>query len=105
MALSVVLVLGAGLLTRSLIELNRVDVGFDAANVINAQIQLPARDYSQPGPVINFYRNLVERLEQLPGVRSAGAIRILPLTRTIGDWSITLESRPFSADENPNGDF
>ena len=105
MALSVVLVLGAGLLTRSLIELNRVDVGFDAANVITAQIQLPARDYSQPGPVINFYRNLVERLEQLPGVRSAGAIRILPLTRTIGDWSITLESRPFSADENPNGDF
>jgi putative ABC transport system permease protein len=105
MALSVVLVLGAGLLTRSLIELNRVDVGFDAANVITAQIQLPARDYAQPGPVINFYRNLVERLEQLPGVRSAGAIRILPLTRTIGDWSITLESRPFSADENPNGDF
>ena len=105
MALSVVLVLGAGLLTRSLIELSRVDVGFDAANILTAQIQLPARDYARPEPVIGFYRNLAERLEQIPGVRSAGAIRILPLTRTIGDWSITLESRPFSPAENPNGDF
>ena len=105
MALSVVLVLGAGLLTRSLIELNRVDVGFDASNVLTAQIQLPARDYAQPAPVIAFYRTLAERLEQVPGVRSAGAIRILPLTRTIGTWSITLESRPFSPAENPNGNF
>jgi putative ABC transport system permease protein len=105
MALSVVLVLGAGLLTRTLIELNRVDVGFDAANVLTAQIQLPGRDYQKPEAVITFYRTLAERLEQIPGVRSAGAIRILPLTRTIGDWSITLEGRPYSPAENPNGDF
>ncbi|HXW08705.1 MAG TPA: ABC transporter permease [Vicinamibacterales bacterium] len=105
MALSVVLVLGAGLLTRSLIELNRVDVGFDASHVLTAQIQLPPRDYPRPDAVIAFYRNLAERLEGIPGVSSAGAIRILPLTRTIGDWSITLEGRPYSPAENPNGDF
>ena len=105
MALSVVLVLGAGLLTRTLIELTRVDVGFDAANVLTAQIQLPARDYARPEAVIAFYRALAERLEEVPGVRSAGAIRILPLTRTIGDWSIMLEGRPYSPAENPNGDF
>jgi putative ABC transport system permease protein len=104
-ALSVVLVLGAGLLTRSLVALSRVDVGFDPHNVLTAQLQLPARDYAQPQQVVDFYRTLTERLEQLPGVRAAGAIRILPLTRTIGDWSITIEGRPFVPAENPNGDF
>ena len=105
LALSVVLVLGAGLLARSLIELYRIDLGFDPANVLTAQIQLPARDYPQPDAVVRFYERVTERLARIPGVQSAGAIRILPLTGTIGDWSITLESRPFAAAENPNGDF
>ena len=104
-ALSLVLVLGAALLTRSLIAVNRVDLGFRTDNVLTAQLQLPARDYPQPERVIGFYRELLQRLEQVPGVRSAGAIRILPLARTIGNWSITIEGRPHSPVENPNGDF
>jgi predicted permease len=48
---------------------------------------------------------MTARLQELPGVEAAGAVRILPLTRTIGDWSITLEGRPHSREENPNGDF
>jgi predicted permease len=105
LTLSVILVAGAVLLTRSLIQLNRLDTGFDPSGVLTAQLQLPVRDYPRPETVVAFYRALTDRLQQIPGVEHAGAVRILPLTRTIGDWSITIEGRPFSARENPNGDF
>ena len=104
LAFSVVLVIAAGLLGRTLIELQRIDLGFDASRVLTAQIQLPPAAYPDAA-VVNFYRDLTERLGQLPGVEAAGAIRILPLSRSIGDWSITVEGRPTAANENPNGDF
>ena len=104
-ALSVVLVVGAGLLTRSLIAVNRVDLGYRTADILTAQLQLPTRDYPDAQRVVGFYRQLLDRLEQTPGVRAAGAIRILPLARTIGNWSITIEGRPYAPAENPNGDF
>jgi putative ABC transport system permease protein len=105
MASSVVLALGAGLLIRSLVELNRIDLGFSPSHVLSAQLQLPATDYPQPADVVRFYRQLLERAGDLPGVTAAGAVRILPLARHIGDWSIVIEGRPRVAGENPNGDF
>jgi putative ABC transport system permease protein len=104
-ALSVVLVLGAGLLARSLAALGAIDLGFDPSNVLTAQIQLPSRDYAAPADVVRFYQRLTERLEQIPGVSRAAVIRILPLSRTIGDWSITIEGKPRQPNENPNGDY
>jgi putative ABC transport system permease protein len=89
--MSIVLVLGAGLLTRSLLELTRIDLGFQTANVLTAQVQLPTSSYPDAESVVRFYRVLEERLQQIPGVQSAGAVRILPLSRRIGDWSITIE--------------
>jgi putative ABC transport system permease protein len=105
LACSVVLVVGAALLVRSLIALYRVDLGFEASGVLTAQVQLPASDYPDAGSVARFYRQLTERLESLPGVAAAGAVRVLPLARNIGDWSITIEGRPTQPNENPNGDF
>jgi len=105
MASSVVLALAAGLLIRSLIELNRIDLGFRPANVLTAQLLVPATDYPQPADVVRFYRELDDRLMQIPGVRAAGAVRVLPLARSIGDWSIKIEGRPYVPAENPNGDF
>jgi predicted permease len=105
LASSVVLALAAGLLIRSLIELNRIDLGFNPANVLTAQLQVPATDYPQPADVVRFHRQAVERVRQIPGVRAAGSVRVLPLARTIGDWSIKLEGRPYVPEENPNGDF
>ena len=56
--------------------------------------------------MVAFYRQLTERLADLPGVSAAGAIRVLPLARSIGDWSITIEGRPLAApNENPNADY
>ena len=105
LASSVVLALAAGLLIRSLVELNRIDLGFNASNVLTAQLQVPATAYPQPADVVRFYRQAIERIAQIPGVRAAGAVRVLPLARTIGDWSIKIEGRPYVAEENPNGDF
>lgn len=105
LASSVVLALAAGLLIRSLVELNRIDLGFNPVNVLTAQLQVPATDYPQPGDVVRFYRELDDRIMQIPGVRAAGAVRVLPLSRSIGDWSIKIEGRPYVPAENPNGDF
>ncbi len=105
LACSVVLVVGAGLLVRSLIALYHVDLGFKPAGVLTALVQLPLSDYRDAESVVRFYRQLSERLEALPGVAGAGAARVLPLARHIGDWSITIEGRPTEPNENPNGDF
>ena len=105
LASSVVLALAAGLLIRSLIELNRIDLGFNPDKVLTAQLQVPATDYPQPADVVRFHRQITERVAQIPGVRAAGSARVLPLARSIGDWSIVIEGRPHVPEENPNGDF
>jgi len=105
LASSVVLALAAGLLIRSLVELNRIDLGFNPSNVLTAQLQVPATAYPQWGDVVRFYRQATERVAQIPGVRAAGAVRVLPLARSIGDWSIKIEGRPYVPEENPNGDY
>jgi putative ABC transport system permease protein len=104
-AFSVVLVIGAGLLVRTLIELYRVDLGFDPRNVLTAQLQLSQTDYRTDESVVAFYQQLTERVRQLPGVENAGAVRVIPLARTIGDYSITIEGRTKAPGENANGDF
>ena len=106
LAFSVVLVVGAGLLLRTLIALNQIDLGFNPDRVLTAQVQLTTTDYPDDADVIGFYRQVSERLESVPGVTAAGAVRMLPLTRTIGDWSITIEGRPLATpNENPNADY
>jgi predicted permease len=105
LASSVVLALAAGLLIRSLIELNRIDLGFEPRNVLTAQLQVPATDYPQPADVVRFHRQAVERVRQIAGVEAVGSVRVLPLARQIGDWSIKIEGRPYVPEENPNGDY
>ena len=105
MAMSVVLLIGAMLLTRSFIELRRIDLGFRPDSALSLRVALPAAAYPDAPSVIGFHRTLRQRLLQAPGVRSVGATRLLPLTGTIGDWSITLEGRTRVASENPNGDW
>ncbi|HEX8029442.1 MAG TPA: ABC transporter permease [Vicinamibacterales bacterium] len=105
LASSVVLALAAGLLIRSLVELNRIDLGFDPANVLTAQLQVPAATYPTPADVVRFHRQAIDRVSQISGVRAAGSARVLPLARQIGDWSIKIEGRPYVPEENPNGDY
>ena len=105
MALSVVLLISAMLLVRSFVQLRSIDLGFRAQRALTLRTTLPQATYPGPAEVIGFHRTLRQRLAELPGVRAVGATRLLPLTGTIGDWSITLEGRPRVPGENPNGDW
>ncbi|MGH7676874.1 MAG: ABC transporter permease [Gemmatimonadaceae bacterium] len=105
MGMSVVLLIGASLLLRSFIELRRIDLGFRQEPALTVRLSLPASSYAGTPEVIAFYRTVRQRLGELPGVQSVGATRLLPLTGTIGDWSITVEGRETRPGENPNGDW
>ncbi|HEV8702061.1 MAG TPA: ABC transporter permease [Candidatus Polarisedimenticolia bacterium] len=79
-ALSLVLLTGAGLLIKSLWTLLRVDPGFRAERVLTLDLALPESRYPDEGRMFAFYTSLLDRLDALPGVQSAGAVNILPLS-------------------------
>jgi predicted permease len=78
-ALSVVLLLGAAVLLRSLLRLATVSPGFETAHALRFGIGLPEKRYDTEQKLIDFHRELMERLTALPGVRSVGAASRLPL--------------------------
>jgi putative ABC transport system permease protein len=78
-ALALVMLVGAGLATRSLSRLLGVQLGFDARQVVAGRIALPDSRYPKEPQRNVFFRNLIERVQGLPGVVSAGAASELPL--------------------------
>jgi predicted permease len=90
-ALSLVMLTAAGLLVRSLWNLQRIDLGFDADRVLTMRLALPAAQYDTPEKVNAFYNELVARVRAAPGVERAGLLRLLPLATSIGDWGLTIE--------------
>jgi predicted permease len=89
-ALSLVLLVGAGLLVRSFLRVQQVEPGFDAHNVLSMRLSVAGTSYTGArGP--EFYRELLERVRRLPGVESAGAASILPLGGGIGWGSVSIE--------------
>lgn len=79
-ALAVVLLVGAGLMMKSLLRLLQVNLGFNPENVLTMTVALPASKYSEPQRRIQFHTALQERISALPGVSGVGAVNILPLT-------------------------
>ncbi|HEX7330800.1 MAG TPA: ABC transporter permease [Pyrinomonadaceae bacterium] len=79
LALAVVLLLGAGLLVRSFNKLMAVDLGFDRENVLTFRVGLPRSKYAKPTQTDAFYKDLLQRLNTLPGVESVGTINHSPL--------------------------
>jgi len=79
MAMTVVLLCGAGLLLRSLLALTSDPTGVTASNVLTMRVELPPSRYNPPRQVA-FFRQFTERLQSLPGVQSAGAARDLPVS-------------------------
>jgi putative ABC transport system permease protein len=78
-ALAVVLLVGGGLMMKSLLRLLQVNVGFNPRNVLTMTVLLPASKYSDPNRRVTFHEQLISRLESLPGVSGAGTVDILPL--------------------------
>jgi predicted permease len=99
-ALSVVVLIAAGLFLRSLNKLFAIDPGFNPDNVLVAQIELPVGKYaeSQVGP---FFEQLRERLRGLPGVQSVALAEYTPLGGTIGLNTVAVEGQPANPDVMP----
>jgi putative ABC transport system permease protein len=85
-ALALVLLIGAGLMIKSFIKLQEVDLGFNPQNLLKMDISLPQSKYAKREQIATFYQQLIERLEAVPGVQSAAVIYPLPMT---GDNSTT----------------
>jgi putative ABC transport system permease protein len=79
-ALSLVLLVGAGLLIRSFIRLQNIDPGFDPAGVLTARVQTPTVRYSSPQQRAGFYSDVLVRIRALPGVEQAAAVTALPMS-------------------------
>jgi len=103
-ALSIILLVGAGLLMRSFVNLQSVTLGFDPHNVLLMDITLPASRYSTPAQITNFYQNVLDELGTLAGVRSAAVSSALPLVPSRyspvlpeGQPEVALPQRPYHA--------
>jgi len=104
-ALAVVLVIGSGLMIRSLSALGRIDLGFNPDRVITMRLAIPTARYDTPERVVGFYQQLVERVGAVGGVEHAGIVRVLPLATTIGDWGLDVEGFQESPGQNAKGDW
>ena len=105
MALAVVLLVGAGLMLRSLWSLQQIRLGFDPANVLTMRLSLPQASYQKPEEVVLFYDRVLSSVRSLPGVQVAGAVRSLPLGSTIGDFGLRIEGFVPPPGTNPKGDW
>jgi putative ABC transport system permease protein len=92
-ALSLVLLIGAGLMIRSFTRLINVDPGLNAHNVLTLDIGLPRAKYTGPQQVA-FFQQVIERMQALPGVQSAGAVYPLPLSGGEEGMGFAIENRP-----------
>jgi putative ABC transport system permease protein len=101
-AISLLLLVGAGLLLQSFTQLMRVDPGFDSSNVLSMNVTLPSVKYAKPQQQIAFFDELLRRVSALPGVRNAAISAAMPLeTKRItpmlpeGQPDVPLSQRPF----------
>jgi predicted permease len=99
LALSVVLLAGAGLLIRSFVRLQDVSPGFDPSNILTFELSMSGRQYSDAGAALETYRQLWERFARLPGVTASGGVSALPLSQMFSWVPITVEGRTPPAGE------
>jgi putative ABC transport system permease protein len=93
-ALSLVLLAGAGLLSATLLRLQHVDPGFDSHDVWTAEMSLPDVKYKTDGQQAAFYDQMLDKVRTIPGVTSAAGVSILPLTGNNMVIGFALEGEP-----------
>src|SRR5499426_555078 len=105
MALALVVLVSAGLLVRSFWRVQQVNPGFAPQNTLAMSLVLPATKYKEPVQRVNFYKEALQRIRALPGVQSAGATSILPLSGNNSSGSFQIEGRVTPPGQSsPHGD-
>ncbi|MFL6526603.1 MAG: ABC transporter permease [Chthoniobacterales bacterium] len=106
MALAVILLAGAGLLLRSFVQLQQTSSGLLAPEqVLTARVALPPERYPTNPAIVNFYDRALTRIAAVPGVRSVGAINVLPLAQWGMNGNVSVEGRPFPQGQEPIVEF
>jgi predicted permease len=95
-ALSLVLLIGAGLMIRSLAKLQTIDAGFDQHNVLTMNVQVNKKQFADPTQQSQFFNQVFERVHAIPGVEAVGAVDDLPLTGG-SSQPVSIEGHPVVA--------
>jgi putative ABC transport system permease protein len=98
LALSLVLLNGAGLLLKSFLRLQEVDGGFRPDHVLTMRISPPETKYARPEQLRAFYRDVVDRVSRLPGVQAAGGVNVLPLSGSGNSGTTTIDTHAVPPD-------
>ncbi len=105
LALSLMLLVGAGLMIRSLAVMSTSDAGFRAANVLTMRLTMPVARYAKPEQIRDFDRQVLENVRALPGVRAAALGFAVPLERLAVPMRFDIASRPVSAATRPQAGY
>jgi putative ABC transport system permease protein len=93
-ALSLVLLISAGLMVRSFIAMQHADLGIKPENVLAMQVSLPRESYEDKNKRLNFYQQLLSRVETMPGVMNAGIINIVPFSSSYTSRNFQIVGQP-----------
>jgi predicted permease len=112
-AITLVLLVGAGLLIKSFANLQRVNPGFESQNVLTAQVVLPASRYPQPEARRAFWQRLIENARKIPGATVVGLTSNVPFNGSVSTGSYSIvgytpgpgEARPHARQELVSADF
>jgi putative ABC transport system permease protein len=104
-ALALILMVGAGLLLRSFVKLQRIDPGFKPDGVLTMKLSLPSARYSKREQTVAFYKTLIERVSTLPGVEEAGASSDLPWSGYDENTDFAIEGKTFPREQAPEARF
>ena len=103
-AFALVLLMCAGLLIRTVIQLQKVDPGFDYTHAVKMDLALPSLRYSTDAKRVEFYQELPKRVRALPGVVSAGVVTPLPSAGDFDSTGFEIEHNPFPTGQGPMAD-
>jgi predicted permease len=93
-ALSLMLLIGAGVMLKSLAQLRAVDAGFNPDRMLTIRFSLPTNRYNTPALVASFYRDVLDRVRSTPGVESAGLVTVAPLRGHFMDNTFAIDGHP-----------
>jgi putative ABC transport system permease protein len=103
--LALALLVGAGLMIKTLVHLHRVDIGLDPENVVTLKVPLQGPQYQEPRRQVEFFQEFLNRVESLPGVEAASVTRGVPMKGWAG-WSFVTADHPYPpAGETPDANY
>lgn len=103
--LALVLLVGAGLAIKSVANLRGVNPGFSPDHLLTMNVALPGAKYPKGADWIAFYKNLVARVQELPGVQAAGLTSVLPLSDNFDGRGLAVEDHPKPRGEEIHADL